>query len=448
MNATHRRSLAPRGLFNRAILILLGPVILLQLVVGYVFFERHYQRVTHQMTHGVALELGYVVNQVEAATSPEAIARQLEEIEHPLGFELALLPDAAPRAGVERERLDFTGRALVETLEAAFDRPLFIDLVSLHRSVRIEIGTDAGVLRADVPRNRMTVQNPHQLLVLMVLAALLLTTVAVLFLRNQIRPIRHLAEAAEAFGKGRSLPFRPAGAEEIRRAGAAFLSMRARIERQMEQRTQMLSGVSHDLRTPLTRMKLTLEMMEENEDVEAMRADVSEMEAMLSEFLAFARGESTEAVEETDPVELAGAVADGARRAGADLALAVRDDSRAEAGSPPTVALRPGAVGRALQNLVGNAARYGKRARLTVRLLPKTLDFIVEDDGPGIPADERARALQPFARLDRARNLDRGGSVGLGLTIALDVARAHGGTLELGDSAELGGLRATLRLPR
>jgi two-component system, OmpR family, osmolarity sensor histidine kinase EnvZ len=446
MSATHRRPILPRGLFYRAILILLIPMVVLQLFVGYVFFERHYQRVTHQMTRIVAQELLYTIDRIESAGSAAAIARELEEIEHPLGIELALLTGRAPATGVRLEGIDLTGRAIVEALQGEIDRPLNIDLATPSRDVRIEIGTAVGVLRADVPRARMTVQNPHQLLVLMVLAAIILTTVAVLFLRNQIRPIRRLAEAADAFGKGRSLPFRPAGAEEIRRAGAAFLSMRARIERQIEQRTQMLSGVSHDLRTPLTRMKLTLEMMDAGEDVDALRQDVDEMERMLGEFLAFARGDSTEAVQPTDLVALAEAVAEGARRSGAEIEVALRDESHEPA--PHSVPLRPMAVSRAVQNLVGNATRHGRRCRLTVRLLPKTLEYVVEDDGPGIAPGDRARALQPFARLDAARNLDRGGNVGLGLTIALDVARAHGGTLELAESTELGGLRATVRLPR
>jgi two-component system osmolarity sensor histidine kinase EnvZ len=447
MSMTHRRPLLPRGLFSRAILILLGPMIVLQLFVGYVFFERHYQRVTHQMTRSITLELGYIIERVEAASDVTAIERELAAIEHPLAIELAFLPGERLRPGVRRGRFDLTGQALAEAVRTELPRPVLVDLQSLHRTVRIEVQTAEGILRADVPRARMSVTNPHQLLVLMVLASLILTAIAVLFLRNQIRPIRRLAEAAEAFGKGRSLPFRPAGAEEIRRAGAAFLSMRGRIERQIEQRTQMLSGVSHDLRTPLTRMKLTLAMMENCEDVEQLRRDVDEMEAMLADFLAFARGDSTEAVEEVDPVSLAESACDGARRAGADVELVVRDETRGET-RPILAALRPGAVGRALQNLLGNAARHGSRIRLTVRLLPKTVDLVVEDDGPGIAPEDRNRALQPFARLDAARNLDRGGSVGLGLTIALDIARTHGGTLELADSADLGGLRATLRLPR
>ena len=238
----------------------------------------------------------------------------------------------------------------------------------------------------------------------MILAALLLTAVAIVFLRNQVRPIRALAEAAEAFGKGRSVPFRPAGAEEVRRAGAAFLSMRSRLERQIEQRTQMLSGVSHDLRTPLTRMKLTLALMDESEETRDLLQDIDQMERMLGEFLAFARGDS---LEET--------VADRALRARRERrrgrpprrrrGRAWSSDGAAVGG--PTVPLRAGAVARALQNLVGNAARHGSRVLLTVRLSDKWLAFVVEDDGPGIPEADRARALQPFTRLDAARAPDR-----------------------------------------
>lgn len=440
------RKFLPTGFFSRAILILLIPVVVLQLVVGAVFFERHYQRVTAQMTQSVAEELGRILDLIADTGAAEAM-RQLDTLSRLLSYDVELLPGADLAPGAERDRFDFAGAAVVATLERELDRPLRVDLVSVPRTIRIEMTTDAGLLRADVPRARVTVPNPHQLLVLMVIAGLILTTIAVLFLRNQVRPIRRLAEAAEAFGKGRSFPFRPTGADEVRRAGSAFLSMRARIERQMEQRTRMLSGVSHDLRTPLTRMKLTLEMMEEDEDVAALRSDVDEMDAMLSDFLAFARGAATDDPVETDAIALAKGVVEDARRGGNEIELAIRDESH-EAAASPLVLVRPGAVARALHNLLGNAARHGRRARLTLRILPKTLDFTVEDDGPGIPESDRARALQPFSRLDAARNLDRGGSVGLGLTIALDIARVHGGALELGESADLGGLRATLRLPR
>lgn len=445
MTRSPLRALLPRSLFGRALVILMVPIVVLQLVVGFVFFQRHYQRVTEQMTRGVALELAYAIARVERAPNSAERRRALGELGAPLRMSLSLREGARLVPGMRRDPLDLSGGVLARTLEDALARPLAIDLASTPRTARVAIQTGAGVLDAAVPRSRLSVSNPHQLLVLMVFVALLLSALAVVFLRNQVRPITALAEAAEAFGKGRSVPFRPAGAEEVRRAGAAFLSMRSRLERQFEQRTQMLSGVSHDLRTPLTRMKLTLALLEDGEEVQDLRQDVDQMIRMLEAFLAFARSETLEDTAPTDPFALAAGIADDARRAGAAVTLTVQDDTDGEA----EVHMRPVAVARAVQNLVDNAGRYGTRIRLHVRLLPKTVDFVVEDDGPGISPEARTRALAPFSRLDAARTQDGGGSsVGLGLTIAADVARNHGGILELGDSAELGGLRAVLRLPR
>jgi two-component system osmolarity sensor histidine kinase EnvZ len=420
------------------------PIVVLQLVVGFLFFQRHYQRVTEQMTRSVAMELTYAADRIDAAADAAEVARVLADLQGPLNLRLAYEPGGTVTPEVRRDRLDLSGGAVVSTLDLALYRPVAVDLATEPRIASIALQTISGVLRAEVPRSRLSVSNPHQLLVVMSLSALVLSAIALLFLRNQIRPIRRLAEAADAFGKGRSLALRPAGAEEVRRATAAFLSMRARLERQIEQRTQMLSGVSHDLRTPLTRMKLTLALMDEGEEVAHLRRDVDEMERMLGEFLAFARGEGTEETTLADPFVLARAIVEDARRSGTAIELTERNETPRD----PLVAMRRVAVQRAVQNLVGNAARHGRRVALAVRLLPKTLDFVVEDDGPGIPPADRARALQPFARLDPARNQNLGGNVGLGLTIALDVARSHGGSLELGDSPALGGLRAVLRLPR
>ena len=437
------RSFLPRSLFGRALTILLVPIIALQLVVGLVFFQRHYQRVTEQMTRNVAYELTYAVDQIESSDAPVEAAARIADLALPLDLELRLDAGGKLRAGVVRGVFDITGVAVVETLEDSFDRPLRVDLSDPHAAA-IGIQTEVGVLDAVVPRDRLSVANPHQLLVLMIAAAILLTGVAVIFLRNQVRPIRNLAEAAEAFGKGRSLPFRPAGAEEVRRAGAAFLAMRSRLERQIEQRTQMLSGVSHDLRTPLTRMRLTLALMDESEETRDLLQDTDQMERMLAEFLAFARGDTLEETVLVDPFALAAGAAENARRAGTDIRLVRVGQSHGD----DRVALRRDAIGRAVQNLIGNAAQHGTEVLLTVRLASKSLAFVVEDNGPGIPEADRARALQPFARLDAARTQTGSGNVGLGLSIAMDVARSHGGSLELGESAELGGLRATLRLPR
>jgi two-component system, OmpR family, osmolarity sensor histidine kinase EnvZ len=445
MNGSRLKSMLPRSLLGRSLIILLVPIVLLQLVVGTIFFHRHYQRVTLQMTENFASGFDYIIMRSEAMEDPAQVRALLREVSEPIGLAFTLAPADGFEAGERRQFYDFTGWTIAETLRENLSEPLFIDLASDSRSAGLQVETRNGVISTRVPRIRLSVSNPHQLLVLMVIAAALLATIAVIFMRNQVKPIRKLAEAAEAFGKGRLLAFRPAGAEEVRRAGTAFLSMRSRIERQMEQRTQMLSGVSHDLRTPLTRMKLTLALMDEDEgETQALREDVNQMERMLSEFLDFARGDTTEVTESLDALALGATIAEQAERAGQRLDYVVQDESSGDR----LVHLRPVAVCRAVLNLTSNASRYGDRRRLTLRITPRALSFIVEDSGPGIPADLRGEAVQPFSRLDTARNQDDLGNVGLGLSISMDVARSHGGGLDLGESAALGGLRAELRLPR
>ncbi|WP_424926902.1 ATP-binding protein [Amaricoccus tamworthensis] len=444
MAASGIKSFLPRSLFGRSLAILLVPIIVLQLVVGFVFFQRHYQRVTQQMTASVAQGLNFAIDNVNSSADSSQAADRLNGIAQALAIDAVLDGGEQISPGVERDVLDITGRTVVNTLIERIPHDLMIDLSADDDIALIKTRTEFGVLRMMVPRGRLSVSNPHQLLVLMVMVSLLLATTAVLFLRNQVRPIRRLAEASEAFGKGRTHEFRPSGAEEVRRAGGAFINMRSRIERQIEQRTQMLSGVSHDLRTPLTRMKLTLAMMEDDEDTRALRDDVDQMSLMLEGFLDFARGDATEETVPTNPFGLASDIVGKQMRSGVRIDLVKRNEST----ESELVSLRPVAVSRALQNLTGNAARFGTRVRLTVRLNANALVFVVEDNGPGIPEEQRAEAIQPFTRLDPSRNLDSGSNVGLGLSIAADIARSHGGALELSESADLGGLRIEFRIPR
>ncbi|MEL7116695.1 MAG: ATP-binding protein, partial [Pseudomonadota bacterium] len=280
-----------------------------------------------------------------------------------------------------------------------------------------------------------------QLLVLMVFAGLVLTIIAFVFMRNQLRPIRRLARASEAFGKGQNVTYRPSGASEIRAAGQAFVAMRERIERQIEQRTMMLSGVSHDLRTPLTRLKLGLSMLDEDAEIKALRRDVEDMERLVDEFLAFARGDALDDAEEIAPGDVIRSVVEKFQSSGAPVSL------REISAEARPMMLRPLATARALENLIGNAVKYGNRAEVSLLPNGQTVRFVVEDDGPGIPEDLRGEALKPFVRLDRARNQDRGSGVGLGLAIAHDIARRHGGVLRLDQSATLGGLKASLDFP-
>ncbi len=431
----------PRGLYGRAALILILPIVIIQLVVSIAFIQRYFEDVTRQMTRNVVHEVSFVAGRVD--TAPDLAAAQAEAAA--LGGELAMtvsVPAPGDAAQADTRRFyDLSGIVVISTLRAAFPELLAVDLSNL-RVARLVLAGPHGPVEITIDRRRVSASNPHQLLVLMVATGLLMTIIAFLFLRNQLRPIRRLARAAEAFGKGRVVPYRPAGALEVRSAGNAFLDMRARIERQIEQRTLLLSGVSHDLRTPLTRLKLGLSMMSGDAEAEAMMRDVNDMERLLDAFLAFVRGDAQEEEPEmADPVPLVRAIIEDGRRMGQKVTLHEVEG----AGRAP---LRAGAVRRALENLIGNAVRYGSRAEVSLAILDRSIRISVEDDGPGIAKERREEALRPFTRLDDARNQNRGSGVGLGLAITADIARSHGGALRLGESERLRGLKAELVLAR
>ncbi|PTX55712.1 two-component system osmolarity sensor histidine kinase EnvZ [Litoreibacter ponti] len=429
----------PRSLYGRAALILLVPVVTIQLVFSVSFIQRLYEDVTRQMTENISVELRVLQGLVESADDVAAASAALTPMAQALEMQVVFPGDVVE----ERRRVwDLSGRVIRETLAERFDGLAAVDLVSRDKTVHATLETTKGPLEISFPRRRVSASNPHQLLVLMLFTTILMTIIAYLFLRNQLKPIRRLARAAEAFGKGRNERYYPGGAVEVRSAGNAFLNMRARIERQIEQRTLMLSGVSHDLRTPLTRLKLGLSMQPENTEMQDMIGDVDEMERLIDSFLEFARAEAQEELEKVDPTTLVEELVHNARRAGKSVELT---------GAPPAgqlVKLRPMSVSRATENLINNSVRYGKRAEVSLELLEKSLRITVEDDGPGIPEAQRDQAMKAFSRLDASRNQNAGSGVGLGLAIAADVARSHGGTLRLGDSEGLGGLKAELVLPR
>ena len=429
----------PRSLFGRAALILILPILTIQLVVSIVFIQRHFEGVTRQMTENVALEVGYLLRKVNEAPTLAQAQAEVAALVAPLAIAVTL--PATDAAGDSRAFVDLSGSYLIVTLRTELPGVAGVDLTSKRNVVLVLLETAHGRMQVQIDRRRVSASNPHQLLVLMLFTSALMTVIASLFLRNQLRPITKLAAAAEAFGKGRSVPYRPRGANEVRAAGAAFLDMRNRIERQIEQRTLMLSGVSHDLRTPLTRLKLGLAMEAETSETAAMRRDVEDMERLLAAFLAFARGDALDDPVACDPLPLITQLVENARRIGQDVRLA------AATGAGP-VLLRPLAITRALENLINNAVRYGSRAEISLSITDRAVRISVEDDGPGIPRERRDEALRPFTRLDPARNQDRGSGVGLGLSIAADIARSHGGVLRLTDSAALGGLKEELVLAR
>jgi two-component system osmolarity sensor histidine kinase EnvZ len=427
----------PRGLYGRALLILILPVLVVQLVVSVAFLQRHFEGVTLQMTRNIVLEIRLLMDAMERPGAPEAGRAAAEAVAAPLALDLewGRMPDADLRVFY-----DLSGRVVIATLRENIAEVGPVDLSDLGR-VRVGLESPVGPATVGFDRRRVSASNPHQLLVLMVATGLLMTVIAFVFLRNQLRPIRRLAIAAEAFGQGRVLSYSPSGATEVRAAGHAFLHMRDRIERQREQRTLMLSGVSHDLRTPLTRLKLGLSMLPEDAESAAMLRDVNDMQILTDAFLAYARGgHADEAAETADPVAIAAAAVEDFRRTGGQVALV---------GAPEGLSapLRRHAMRRALDNLIGNALRYGRRAEVSVALKGAAIVFRVEDDGPGIPPERRDEALRPFTRLDAARNQDRGSGAGLGLAIAADIARSHGGVLRLGQSEALGGLMAEITVP-
>lgn len=424
------KSYLPRSLYGRAALILLLPIIGLQLLVSLVFIQRHFEDVTFSMTRSVIMELSLVLD------SPEG---QREALAEALSITLTQVPEAL--AEDQRALIDLQGRAIIKTLHEGLDGLIAVD-TSDGRTVRIWAERD-GIYLLEFRRSRVSASNPHQLLVIMVVMGAVLTLVAYIFLRNQLRPISRLSNAATEYGKGRLVPYNPGGATEVRAAGAAFLEMRNRIERQNQSRTMMLSGISHDLRTPLTRLRLEMSFLDD--DVAApMIRDVSDMEKLIDAFLDYGRAEAGVAANPVKPVALVRQVVEDAKRMGQNVDLVLPDGIADE-----TVRLREQSVKRALENLIGNALRYGgTKVLLTLALTDRVCRISVEDDGPGIPSDKREEAMKPFTRLDSARNQNKGSGVGLGLAIVADIARLHGGSVRLTESEALGGLRVDVVLAR
>lgn len=429
------KSYLPRSLFGRAALILIAPVITLQFIVSIVFIQRHYDSVTEQLTSAVILDVQVVLRQL--ALDPAEAARLADGLQ--INYET--IPKSGATLVDRRDFWDLAGRSIVSTLHQDLRGTLSVDTKTEPRQVRVIVQADDGLLLFEIARRRFSAVNPHQLLVLMAFTGLLMTFIAFIFLRNQLTPITRLAAAATAFGRGEHFPYITRGATEVRAAGQAFLAMRARIERQIESRTLMLSGISHDLRSPLTRLKLGLTLLPQDDDTTALLGDINDMERLLEEFLAFARGDAMEDPVLCDPTELLHTFVANILRSGQSVQIGSLQ-------ACPPVTMRPFAVVRALENLVGNALRFGKHVEISLSVTPESLRFVVEDDGPGIPEQDRAQALEPFQRLDAARNPNHGGGVGLGLAIATDIARSHGGALTLTQSQRLGGLQAEFRIAR
>jgi len=427
----------PKGLYPRALVIVIAPVVLLQSVIAYVFMERHWQTVTQRLSSAVSSEIATLIDVYESYPQDDQATVIGRIAGERLGMDVEILPDTDLPAPGTRPFFSLLDSALSAELAQQVKRPFWLDTVGRSSLIEIRIKIGKDVMRVLTRRSQAYASNSHIFLLWMIGTSLILLTIAVLFLRNQIRPILRLADAAEAFGKGRDADFRPRGAREVRRAGNAFIEMKRRVERSIGERTMMLNGVSHDLRTILTRFKLSLALLDKSPDLEALEKDVDEMSRMLEDYLAFARGDAGEAPVETDIRALLETLKADAERQDHQTELTVVGD--------PLVVVRPDAIRRLLTNLVSNAARFGDRIAIRATHDARYLIVMVDDDGPGIPPELREDVFKPFFRADEARNVD-GGGTGLGLAIARDIARSHGGDIMLGDSP-LGGLRATVRLP-
>ena len=430
------KQLMPRSLLGRTLLIMLVPLVVSQGIALQLFYGNHLNVVSRRLSGAIAGEIAYTVALLHQFQAPSDREWVLELARRQFVLGITLEPGAVLEPGKRENILGPMDDDLATALTQKFNVPFNMDWSSDPRSVLIRLQLPDGVLNVEAPRKRLAIGTVFLFVGWLVGSALLLFGIAALFMRNQVRAIRRLARSAEAFGMGRDVPqIRPEGASEVRQAAAAFNRMQDRIRRFLAQRTEMLAGVSHDLRTPLTRLRLALAMLPRTEelrqDVTEMTADVEEMERMISGYLAFARGEGTEQAQPVNLSVILDEVAAGARRAGAVLDLDVPPDL--------TLKLRADAVRRAITNLVDNARRHSRHVALAAMTQGRSVLVTVDDDGPGIPADKRESVFKPF-------ETGSVGGTGLGLTIARDIVRAHGGEIVLEES-HLGGLRARIRIP-
>jgi two-component system osmolarity sensor histidine kinase EnvZ len=431
------KRLLPQSLFARALLIIVVPTLITLSAATFVFFDRHWYTVTTRLTYAVAGDVAVVVELMQKSSSADSVAAIVQLASHKMDLYVSFAP-GEKLPDVHHTRHNPLRNLLEHALDDRLSYPFDVDMRAAPEMVAIRVGVPEGVYTFLSPQRRIYTPTTEVFIIWMTSSSILLSAVALLFMRNQIRPIRRLADAAEAIGKGRDVPgFKLEGASEVRQAAAALMVMRDRLKRQITQRTAMLAGVSHDLRTPLTRMRLQLELMPDSEDKREFITDIVEMEAMLDGYLAFARGEEAEPTLAVDIGVLLEDVVETTRRQNPNLTLKLAQ--------PTLVSLRRNAMKRCVANLIGNALRYGKQAQVTLVLGDHVVNIMIDDDGAGIVAERREEVFRPFTRLEASRNPTTGG-VGLGLTIARDIARSHGGDVVLEDSP-LGGLRARLWLP-
>lgn len=439
------KRLLPRTLFGRSLLILITPVLLIQVIATYVFFDRHWGKMTTRLAYAVAGEIGMIADLVEKQDLPRNLALvdiQTESARH-LGLEVRFRPDEAFLSGEQQKESLYgwefmVAKRLSLELQAQLRRPFSMDIDFPQKQIKISVLLERGILDITFPQRRLFSSSGYIFLLWVMCSSVVLLVIAIVFMRNQIRPIRKLAAAAERFGKGRDAPFfKPEGASEVRQAAHAFLDMRRRIQRQVSQRTEMLAGVSHDLRTPLTRLKLQLAMFEQTPDTEAMKADIQDMEKMIQGYLDFVRGQGDEVAIPVGMDLFFKRLVERTNHSGTEITGQIEQGLEA--------VIRPVAFERALTNLLSNAAKYASHIWLSMHKDGKVIEIRVEDNGPGIAQDQYEDVFKPFYRVDSSRNAETGG-IGLGLPIAMDIIHSHGGKIWLEES-QYGGLMVIVRIP-
>lgn len=431
--------ISPPGLFARSLLIIVLPIMIMQVVVTYLFFDIHWSRVSRSLSEFTASDISYITNQYIANPSTANFEHLKSDASKHFRLSVALRQGEKLPQSVRKAKIAAYDRTLNRALSQQLSYDYWFDTTRYPDYVDIRVQVPEGVLRYLAYRDRVFASSGGLFITWLLGATLILATISVLFIRNQIKPMERLAEAAEEFGKGKSVNLRPHGSREVRNATRAFLEMRNRIQRHIEQRTHILAGVSHDLRTPITRLKLELAMMPQDENIKAAQSDLKQMEEMLEEYLDFAKGEWANTNEYIDIYKLAAAAYHDARRINENITIETDENEAIVTGKATSIK-------RCFDNLISNALQYGNNVKVGIRCEGNFVFFTVEDDGPGLKPEEYDKALNPFSRLDEARNQNKKG-VGLGLAIVRDVARSHGGELQLAPS-DMGGLKAVIRLPK
>ena len=439
------KDLLPRTLFGRSLLILVTPIFLVQIITTFIFFDRHWQKMGDRLAYAVAGEISMIAADIELDDSDTNILELQKSASRTLGMFVQYKRGEAldrvfddNRKGFQNpSRENIIGQTLAKAFYQQLMRPFNITIDADEKWVEVATQLRGGVLQVTLPERRIFSSSGYVVLIWMVGSSIILLIIATIFMRNQIRPIRRLAVAAERFGKGRDVPFfKVEGAREVRQAARAFIDMKERLQRQIQQRTTMLAGVSHDLRTPLTRMKLQLELMQ-GDDVADLKSDIADMERMIGAYLQFARGDGAEEPVRTNLKDLLDQAAKGMNREQERVFVDAQEDL--------TLLLRPVAFARCVGNLVSNALQYGKNAWISARRFGDTIEICVDDDGPGIQQSQHEEVFKPFYRGEASRNTKTGG-VGLGLPIVQDIVFSHGGQIWL-DRSPQGGLRVVIDLP-